>query len=105
MAPPFRWHTTPRDNNKDGIQDDDDDHDDTAAIAWQNIGALLRSKRHIVVLTGAGISVSCGIPDFRSKNSGLYHTLNATVRCVRSLCGLVEKKNKLCCLTKHRVML
>jgi NAD-dependent deacetylase sirtuin 1 len=32
---------------------------------------LLRCSKKILVLTGAGISVSCGIPDFRSKD-GLY---------------------------------
>jgi hypothetical protein len=32
---------------------------------------LVRSAKRILVLTGAGISVSCGIPDFRSEN-GLY---------------------------------
>jgi len=35
---------------------------------------LIASSRRILVLTGAGISVSCGIPDFRSRN-GLYATL------------------------------
>ncbi|KAI0285261.1 DHS-like NAD/FAD-binding domain-containing protein [Russula brevipes] len=35
---------------------------------------LIRSSRRILILTGAGISVSCGIPDFRSRN-GLYATL------------------------------
>ena len=31
----------------------------------------LATAKHVVVLAGAGISVSCGIPDFRSKN-GIY---------------------------------
>ncbi|KAF8141958.1 DHS-like NAD/FAD-binding domain-containing protein [Boletus edulis] len=37
------------------------------------VSLIVNSKR-IMVLTGAGISVSCGIPDFRSRN-GLYATL------------------------------
>lgn len=36
--------------------------------------ALIQSRRRILLLTGAGISVSCGIPDFRSRN-GLYASL------------------------------
>ena len=32
---------------------------------------LIRKCRRIVVLAGAGISVSCGVPDFRSEN-GIY---------------------------------
>jgi len=35
---------------------------------------LIRTSRNILVLTGAGISVSCGIPDFRSRN-GIYARL------------------------------
>ncbi|MCC6148438.1 MAG: NAD-dependent deacylase [Anaerolineaceae bacterium] len=33
---------------------------------------LLRSSRHAVVLTGAGISTPSGIPDFRSRETGLW---------------------------------
>ncbi|XP_003738863.1 NAD-dependent protein deacetylase sirtuin-1 [Galendromus occidentalis] len=35
---------------------------------------LLTTCRKIIVLTGAGVSVSCGIPDFRSSN-GIYARL------------------------------
>ncbi|PBK65883.1 SIR2-domain-containing protein [Armillaria solidipes] len=35
---------------------------------------LIRNSKRILILTGAGISVSCGIPDFRSRN-GLYASL------------------------------
>ena len=36
---------------------------------------LIKSSRKIVVLTGAGISVSSGIPDFRSRD-GIYARLS-----------------------------
>lgn len=37
------------------------------------LAGLLSESRHIVFLTGAGISTESGIPDFRSS-SGLYHS-------------------------------
>lgn len=37
---------------------------------------LLKTSKNIIVLTGAGVSVSCGIPDFRSCD-GIYSRLAA----------------------------
>jgi hypothetical protein len=50
--------------------DDDKNLIDTFAKATE----LIRKSKRIVILCGAGISVSCGIPDFRSP-TGLYATL------------------------------
>jgi NAD-dependent deacetylase len=36
------------------------------------IADLFRQSKHAVVLTGAGISTSSGIPDFRSTGTGLW---------------------------------
>ncbi|CDZ98838.1 Sirtuin 5 and related class III sirtuins (SIR2 family) [Phaffia rhodozyma] len=41
---------------------------------WTDAIELIRRSKRILVLTGAGISVSCGIPDFRST-TGLYAKL------------------------------
>uniref|UniRef100_A0A0K0DCN7 NAD-dependent protein deacetylase sir-2.1 n=1 Tax=Angiostrongylus cantonensis TaxID=6313 RepID=A0A0K0DCN7_ANGCA len=36
---------------------------------------LFRTRKRILILTGAGVSVSCGIPDFRSRD-GIYARLH-----------------------------
>jgi NAD-dependent deacetylase len=42
----------------------------------EQVADLLRQARHAVVLTGAGISVPSGIPDFRSPGTGLWENVD-----------------------------
>jgi hypothetical protein len=57
--PPFEWF----------------DHGENRGEGFEAVTNMLKDKKQILVLCGAGLSVSCGIPDFRSK-TGLYATLN-----------------------------
>jgi NAD-dependent deacetylase len=47
----------------------------TAAHA-ERLAQLLRDSQHAVVLTGAGVSVPSGIPDFRSPGTGLWENVD-----------------------------
>lgn len=47
-----------------------------AEFAIDDFIHLLAKSKRVIVVAGAGISVSCGIPDFRSKEHGLYNSLN-----------------------------
>lgn len=46
-------------------------------MSFESLAAKLSNKkfRNIVVLIGAGASVSAGIPDFRTPGTGLYDRL------------------------------
>ncbi len=44
--------------------------------ALQTSAGLLRSARHAVVFTGAGLSTHSGLPDFRSHGTGLWEKYN-----------------------------
>jgi NAD-dependent deacetylase len=48
----------------------------TTATAPARLAELLREAESTVVLTGAGISVPSGIPDFRSPGTGLWENLD-----------------------------
>lgn len=47
--------------------------------AFAAVAKLLEGRKKVLVLAGAGQSVSCGIPDFRSRGSGLYSMLDTEV--------------------------
>ena len=95
--PPFPLYSTttvaPSHDEDDNVDGDDKDvsllmvnptprilHGPTLEQGWNSVVQLLRGRKRIAILTGAGISVSCGIPDFRTKGSGLYSTLDTAVR-------------------------
>ena len=42
----------------------------------QRLAALVREARSVIALTGAGISVPSGIPDFRSPGTGLWEKVD-----------------------------
>ena len=44
--------------------------------AHDRLAGLIRSARSVVALTGAGISVPSGIPDFRSPGTGLWENVD-----------------------------
>jgi len=44
----------------------------TAPTGIENARQLLQTARHAVVFSGAGLSTPSGIPDFRSKGSGMW---------------------------------
>ena len=48
----------------------------TATAAHERLVDLVRAARSVVALTGAGISVPSGIPDFRSPGTGLWEKVD-----------------------------
>lgn len=64
ISPPFSLRETCSDDDFDGVM--------------LNVCNLLRDRKNIVVVAGAGISTSTGIPDFRSKG-GVYETLKNSI--------------------------
>jgi NAD-dependent deacetylase len=50
--------------------------DSTSAQAAERLAELIRASSRTVALTGAGISVPSGIPDFRSPGTGLWEKVD-----------------------------
>src|SRR3989475_7693040 len=48
----------------------------TATSGIDKLAALIRDADSVVALTGAGISVPSGIPDFRTPGSGLWERVD-----------------------------
>ena len=84
--PPF--NLVVQDDNKSGGGDSANNNNSAAGTtttttttptfddAFDGVVQLLDGRKNLIVLVGAGISTSCGIPDFRSRDSGLYQSLD-----------------------------
>lgn len=61
----------------DGIDDIDCDSVLHGDLSVERIAKIIKDGlvKNIVVMSGAGISVAAGIPDFRSPGTGLYYNL------------------------------
>ena len=61
----------------EGIDDIDNDSILHGDLSLERIAKVIKSGevQNIVVMSGAGISVAAGIPDFRSPGTGLYYNL------------------------------
>ena len=46
------------------------------ALGAAGLAGLIRDSERAIVLTGAGISVPSGIPDFRSPGTGLWENVD-----------------------------
>ena len=55
---------------------DSNDSNNSFDELFNGVVNLLHGRKNVIVLVGAGISTSCGIPDFRSKSNGLYESLD-----------------------------
>ncbi|KAK8814172.1 hypothetical protein WA158_008034 [Blastocystis sp. Blastoise] len=51
-------------------------HHDVLTLEYLATQILINKIKRIVVVTGAGVSVAAGIPDFRSMTSGIYKNLD-----------------------------
>ncbi|KAF2088774.1 DHS-like NAD/FAD-binding domain-containing protein [Saccharata proteae CBS 121410] len=67
----------PRTTRHLDLTTDIDEDDEETKEALSQLLNVLHKKRKIVMIVGAGISVSAGIPDFRSSK-GLFNTLRQT---------------------------
>jgi hypothetical protein len=62
-------------NDANDLANTNDKEEEIDVVLMERAVELFEISKNIMVVTGAGISVSCGIPDFRSEN-GIYSRLS-----------------------------
>jgi hypothetical protein len=88
------------DNAKSGEGDIDDlvkqvktldiKKDIDAPDSLRQVASWIADAKQIIVLSGAGVSCSAGLPDFRTPGTGLYDNLEKYNLPYPEVCGLCE---------------
>jgi hypothetical protein len=65
-----------------------------APDSLRQVASWIADAKQIIVLSGAGVSCSAGIPDFRTPGTGLYDNLEKYNLPYPEVCGICEHQTE-----------